>query len=242
MGIRTVVSLLIAIVFAGTAVFLAKHWLERQVPEPEVIVQVERIPTTTVITAARNLFFGDRLIEAYVQETEWPADTVPSGTFTSLDELLRDERVVVRQISQNEPITINRLAGAGGRASLSSVVARGMRAVTIQVNDILGVAGFVLPGDRVDIMLTREPSESALVTDILLQNVKVLGIRPERECGCGQPAGRPRTDRGSDQPSGTETDPGGPSRDAKPGAAQRVGRGSRGAEINDGQRLVYQRD
>jgi pilus assembly protein CpaB len=68
------------------------------------------------------------------------------------------------------------VTGPGQRASLSAVITSGMRATTIRVNDVLGVAGFVLPGDRVDIMLTRQIIQDQPITDVLLQNVKVLGI------------------------------------------------------------------
>ena len=70
----------------------------------------------------------------------------------------------------------SKVSGFGGRAILSAVIAPDMRAVTIRVNDVNGVAGFVLPGDHVDILLTRKEGGSSLFTDVLLQNVKILGI------------------------------------------------------------------
>ena len=80
-------------------------------------------------------------------------------------------------IEANEPILSSKITGPGQRATLSAMIADGMRAVTIRVNDVEGVAGFVLPGDRVDVALTRQGDKSASTsTDVVLQNVKVLAI------------------------------------------------------------------
>jgi pilus assembly protein CpaB len=80
-------------------------------------------------------------------------------------------RAVLSPIEENEPVLSWKVTGPGERATLSAVVDDGMRAMSVRINDVLGVAGFVLPGDRVDIMLTRDN-----YTDILLQNVKILAI------------------------------------------------------------------
>jgi pilus assembly protein CpaB len=102
---------------------------------------------------------------------------VPEGTFKSIDELSGAEpRVALQAIQPNELILTTKVTGPGQRASLSAVISSGMRAMTIRVNDVLGVAGFVLPGDRVDIMLTRDVIQNQPITSVLLQNVKVLGV------------------------------------------------------------------
>ena len=175
MRLRGILMLLLAVVVGAAAVYIARGWLESQVPEP-VIVTEEKVPLTTVVVAKRNLFFGDRLREDFLEERPWPKDTVPDGSFTKIAELTESERVVIRQVSRNEPILNSKITGEGGRASLSTQITQSMRAITIRVNDILGVAGFVLPGDRVDLLLTREVSKNSPVTSILLQNVKILGI------------------------------------------------------------------
>jgi pilus assembly protein CpaB len=127
--------------------------------------------------APTPLKFGDRLAKENLRLVDWPTGSVPEGTFKSIDDLLGPQsRVALQAIQPNELILANKVTGPGQRASLSAVIASGMRAMTIRVNDILGVAGFVLPGDRVDIMLTREIVKDQPMTDVLLQNVKVLGI------------------------------------------------------------------
>lgn len=175
MRLRGILMLLLALVVGATAVYLARGWLESQVPEPVVITE-EKVPLTTVVIAKRDLFFGDRLRSDFLAEQPWPKDTVPEGAFTTVAALTEEERVVIRQIAKSEPILRSKITGEGGRASLSAQITSSMRAITIRVNDILGVAGFVLPGDHVDLLLTREIDDNTPVTTILLQNIKILGI------------------------------------------------------------------
>ncbi len=173
---RAVFMLVTALVLAGFAVFLTRDWLQNQVRP--VVVQEQQIPLTTVVVANSPLYFGNRIGREHVREVEWPAAAVPPGVFETIDELLGgdDPRVVLRRIEVGEPILASKITGEGERASLSALVSEDMRAITIRVNDVIGVAGFILPGDRVDLLLTRENGETQLITDVLLQNVTVLGI------------------------------------------------------------------
>src|SRR6266853_1097322 len=84
--------------------------------------------------------------------------------------------ILRRSITTNELILSTMVSAPGGRATLSSVMNEQMRAMTIRVNDVYGVAGFVLPGDHVDVLLTRGGQGESPTTDILLQNITVLGI------------------------------------------------------------------
>jgi len=85
-------------------------------------------------------------------------------------------RVVLTAIDANETILSSKITGSGQRATLSATLQEGMRAVTIRVNDVEGVAGFVLPGDRVDVALTRQVDKTTATTDVVLQNTRVLAI------------------------------------------------------------------
>src|SRR5262249_23141268 len=85
-------------------------------------------------------------------------------------------RVVLTAIEANEPVLASKITGPGQRATLSATMQDGMRAVTIRVNDVEGVAGFVLPGDHVDIALTRQIDKGVANTDVVLQNTRVLAI------------------------------------------------------------------
>src|SRR5690606_23557009 len=96
--------------------------------------------------------------------------------FSSIKELLAGgNRVVLAPIEPNEPVLAAKLTGPGQRATLSALLQPGMKAVTVRVNDVEGVAGFILPGDRVDVLLTRRSDKSGS-TDVVLQNAPVLAI------------------------------------------------------------------
>lgn len=177
MRIGTVLMLVFAIVFGVGAVFLSNIWLESRQPVAAA-VRDDIQPEDSVVVAAIPLRFGDRLTEENTREIPWTASVLPDGSFRTRAELIESEegdRQVLTSIEANEPILNWKITGAGERASLSAVLADGTRAVSIRVNDVLGVAGFVLPGDRVDIMLTRVEDKETFV-DVLLQGVKVLAI------------------------------------------------------------------
>jgi pilus assembly protein CpaB len=173
--------LILAVLFGSGAVFVTKLWMDNQ----RLLVTPAEAglpPTTTVVVAATSLRFGDQLQNDNLREIPWPNGNVPSGGFETREQILAEgERFVITAIEANEPVLSWKITGPGQRASLSAVVEAGMKAVTIRVNDVLGVAGFVLPGDRVDILLTRsgrradDDSETSYV-DVLLQGVKVLAI------------------------------------------------------------------
>ena len=173
-----ILMLILAAALGGGAVYLARGWLQEQIRAAAVVPQQPQVNLTTVVVAKRPLKFGDRVSREVLSETKWPANTVPAGSFTTIESILGDgqRRVALREININEPILKDRISGFGGRATLSSVIDKGMRAVTIRVNDVNGVAGFVLPGDRVDVLLTREWSGKNPITNVLMQNIKVLGV------------------------------------------------------------------
>ena len=162
------------------AVYLARGWIENQsrvatAPQPQMNL-------TTVVIAKRPLSLGDEITREFVQEVPWPVSAVPEGSFRKVDELVKtgsDARVALRSIQVNEPILKHKITGFGGKATLSTLIEKDMRGVTIRVNDVLGVAGFVLPGDHVDVLLTRQVGKDNHITDVLIQNVKVLGIDQE---------------------------------------------------------------
>jgi pilus assembly protein CpaB len=173
MKVRPLIVLALALFLALSAVYFARIWLSNH----SSTNTVSQAPMVKVVAAATSLKFGDRLAVENLRLVDWPVGSVPEGTFKSVEELLGPQpRVALQVIQPNELILANKITGPGQRASLSAVISTGMRAMTIRVNDVLGVAGFVLPGDRVDIMLTREIVQNQPMTNVLLQNVKVLGI------------------------------------------------------------------
>jgi pilus assembly protein CpaB len=133
-----------------------------------------------VVVAARPIELGQALAPNMLRLQAWPADALPQGAFTDISQLTGgDGRVALRAIEPNEPILASRISGEGGRATLSATIAEGHRAVAIRVNDVVGVAGFVLPGDFVDVLITRDEGyrgDRAMRTDLLIAGVRVLAV------------------------------------------------------------------
>jgi pilus assembly protein CpaB len=136
------------------------------------------VPTLGIVVASAPLAFGEHVTAAKLRLVAWPKDALPDGAFKSIDELAGkgQDRVALDAIAVGEPLLKTKVSGEGGRGTLSSVIGKDMRAVTLRVDDATGVAGFVLPNDRVDVLLTRTEQNGTKQTDILLQNCKVLAI------------------------------------------------------------------
>jgi pilus assembly protein CpaB len=176
--LSTVIMVVLAGVFGLLAVFVAQMWLNRQDEMRSKNMRAETKPVTSrmVVVASAPLRFGTPLNSSMLHEVPWPEGAVPEGSFASTQEMLSaGKRIVLAPIEPNEPVLSTKVTGPGQRATLSATLSPGMKAVTVRVSDIEGVAGFVLPGDRVDLMLTRR-NDKAGTTDIVLQNVRVLAI------------------------------------------------------------------
>jgi pilus assembly protein CpaB len=177
MRLSTALMFLVAIALGVTAVALTRTWLESQVRGPTMISK-DAPGMSTIVVATRALRYGMELSGTDLKEVPWQVNAIPQGTFRSKTELLqgKDRRSVLSSIEANEPILEWKITGPGQRASLSALLQEGMTAVTVQVNEILGVAGFVLPGDRVNVLLTRSDRDRGEYTDVLMQNVRVLAV------------------------------------------------------------------
>jgi Flp pilus assembly protein RcpC/CpaB/SAF domain len=147
-----------AVVFGLLAVFIAQAWLNNQASMQAKNMEANKKPVAmqTVVVAKEPLRFGTELTAAMLKEVPWPADALPSGAYSKISDVLHGgRRVVLTAIEKDEPVLPLKITGPGERATLSALVHKGMKAVTIRVNDVEGVGGFVLPGDRVDVVLTR---------------------------------------------------------------------------------------
>jgi pilus assembly protein CpaB len=171
-----------AVVFGLLAVFVAQAWLNHQAELRLKSMEVKAKPvvTRTVVVAGAPLRYGQQLLPQNLREVEWPDSAVPAGTFKTIAELLAPgKRIVLSSIEPNEPVLAVKVTGAGQKATLSAIIGEGMKAVTIRVNDVEGVAGFVLPGDRVDVLVTRQgeaKSAATSSTDLVMQNLRVLAV------------------------------------------------------------------
>jgi len=168
-----------AVVFGLIAVFIAQAWLNNQANMQAMNYEANKKPTAmqTVVVAKQPLRFGAELSASMLEEVPWPAASTPAGAFTKISDVLQGgRRVVLAAIEPNEPVLSLKITGPGERATLSALVKPGMKAVTIRVNDVEGVGGFVLPGDRVDVVLTRQIEKGSASTEVVLQNTRVLAV------------------------------------------------------------------
>jgi pilus assembly protein CpaB len=160
-GVRTstIVMIGFAVLFGLLAVFLAQTWINNEAAERMRSLEAQHkgpAASRTIVVASKAMRFGDELSSGAMREMPWPEDALPAGTFGKIADLTSAKRVVLQPIEPNEAILATKVTGPGQRATLSATLQDGMKAVTVRVNDVEGVAGFVLPGDRVDVLLTRQ--------------------------------------------------------------------------------------
>jgi pilus assembly protein CpaB len=175
----TIIMTGFAVVFGLLAVFIAQVWLNNQANMQAKNYEANKKPlaTRTIVVAKEPLRFGTEINASMLQEVPWPADSMPSGAFATINDIVSGgRRVVLAALEANEPVLALKITGAGQRATLSALVKPGMKAVTIRVNDVEGVGGFVLPGDHVDVVLTRQIEKGSATTEVVLQNTRVLAV------------------------------------------------------------------
>ncbi|HEY7997709.1 MAG TPA: Flp pilus assembly protein CpaB [Pseudolabrys sp.] len=179
MRASTIVMIAFAVVFGLLAVFIAQVWLNNQatMQAKNFEANKKQVAMQTVVVAKQPLRFGSELTASMLEEVPWPVKSTPAGAFTKISDILHGgRRVVLTAIEPNEPVLSLKITGPGQRATLSALVKPGMKAVTIRVNDVEGVGGFVLPGDRVDVVLTRQIDKGSATTEVVLQNTRVLAV------------------------------------------------------------------
>jgi pilus assembly protein CpaB len=175
----TLVMIGFAVLFGLLAVFLAQTWLNDQEAARMKSLEAQHqapAPERTIVVAARPLRFGEPLTASALRELPWPQDALPAGAFGKIADLVAAKRVVLTPMEPNEAVLASKVTGPGQRATLSAVLDPGMTAVTLRVNDVEGVAGFILPGDHVDVMLTRQGEKNSAATDVVIENAQVLAI------------------------------------------------------------------
>ena len=177
---QTLIALAVAVVLGIFAVYLANAYLGRSDQKVAALQQ----GTTKVAVAAVPLEYGTDLTPDKVKFVNYPKTSLPPGTYKTMDELLPEgkRRVALRPIQVNQPLLATDLSGEGQNASIAALLPDGMRATTVRINDVSGVAGFIKPNDTVDVLITRQAlpgsgaSDSGNVTDVLLQNVRVIAM------------------------------------------------------------------
>jgi len=169
---RAILIIGVALLLALGAVVLAAKWMGEQGPAG-----------ARVVVAAADIGQGARILPASLQLTDWPAGSMPPGAITDIK--LLEGRIARGDIARGEPVLESKLAPAGTLGGLSAVVASGKRAMTVRVNDVVGVAGFALPGNYVDILVNLAPTNSDLaqnagsISKIVLERILVLAVAQE---------------------------------------------------------------
>lgn len=170
---KGLVFLFVAVLAGLAAVVLGTKWLQQRATPVE----------NRIAVAAIELQLGGQISPDAVRLVEWPSGSVPTGAFTDLAAL--DGRVAITSILPGEPVLESRLAPVGTKGGLSAVVPQGKRAITVRVNDVIGVAGFALPGNYVDIMVNTEntgadrSNEDQMISKIVLERILVLAVAQE---------------------------------------------------------------
>ena len=170
---RTWIMLSVALLAGLLAVLLASRWLDAK----------SGSGMTKVVVAATDISLGQRLTPELLQQVDWPAHSVPPGAFEYISEL--DGRVLRTNLQRGEPLLLAKLAPVGTQGGLSAVIGEGKRAITVRVNDVIGVAGFALPGNYVDIIVNtqREAGDASArdksISKIVLERILVLAVAQE---------------------------------------------------------------
>ena len=170
---NNLIILVVAIVLGGIAAVLARNWLTSHAGSGQSRVG-------TIVVAGSPLVFGAQLTSENTVEIPWSISALPEGAFATKESMLKDgRRMTLASISRNEPILRSKITAPNQPATLSSMLGLGKRAVTVRVDDVRGVAGFIQPGDLVDVVLIRTEAEmrsNESYSDVILQSAKVLAI------------------------------------------------------------------
>jgi pilus assembly protein CpaB len=175
MRIIAILVLVFGVALAGGAVFFASKYYD----EMKASMAQKGPDTVRVLVAKKSLAYGAQVTAESLQWVEWPKQAVPAGAFTSIEGLFgknkNEKRIVLRGIEAGEPILDARITKFGESPRVAMNLGEGMRAVSIRIDDVSGVSGFVAPGDRVDILLTRT-IENNLVSSVILQEIAVIAV------------------------------------------------------------------
>jgi pilus assembly protein CpaB len=163
-NIRVLVMLMLAIAMGITAVVMAAFWLNSK----------SSVLTSRVVVSKEDLQLGTRLLPSMIEEVEWPSTSPIKNPMTSVQQAT--DRVVNVPVYKGEPILMSKLAAVGETGGLSAVLHEGRRAVTVKVNEIVGVAGFALPGTFVDVMVNTMDVHNSAVSKIVIERIKVLAV------------------------------------------------------------------
>ncbi len=167
---KTFTIILVALTLGVGATWLANRWLQSRLTP----TRVADANTTPVVVAALEIPFGQKIEAAHLKTISWPNGNLPDSTFRDVADV--EGKIANQKIAKGELILQQRVVDQVNGSTLSAILTPGMRAITVRVNDVIGVGGFLLPGNRVDVLASRKDKDRRAHTSIILEDLKVLAV------------------------------------------------------------------
>jgi len=181
---RLVVGLLVALVFG----LVAARYVYIQLRNARMAAGKTSVVTGRIVVAAKPLVLGERVTTSDLREIPWPDASRPTGSFGRVEDCL--DRALITPVVENELILEDKLAPKEAGGGLSVAIPQGTRAISVRVDDVVAVAGFVVPGTMVDVLVTGSTAGGDSVTRTILQDLRVLAVGQKSEA---DREGKPQT-------------------------------------------------
>ena len=167
---RGLILIFLSLMMAVGAAWVANSWVSHQ-----LVSKADAAPNTQfVVTAAMSIPFATKVEGRHLKLLEVPEGVLPEGAFTDTEDV--EGKVSTTSISRGEILVAERFASHTRGSTLAALVAENMRAVTVRVDDVIGVGGFLLPGNTVDVLAARRGRDQRAITETILTNIKVLAV------------------------------------------------------------------
>jgi pilus assembly protein CpaB len=189
MRLGTIVSIGASAVLGIGALLIARLWIPSHAPHPAAAQAAATVVEAPVVVAAKPIPWGAKLDGQFLKVIKLPAADVPQGAYSNVGQILNQDGgppMALSAMAEQEPVLPSKLSGPGERQTLAALVDPGMRAYTIGVTAVSAGGGHILPGDRIDVVLTRDldpggqpgPTGAGrrMMTSVVIQNVRVLGM------------------------------------------------------------------
>ena len=178
---RGVVLVFLSLVMAVAAAFVANEWIVARV----MPVQDDAGDSAHVVAASMTIPFATKVEDRHLKLVEMPEGLTPDGFFSAIEEVVG--QVSTTKILRGEILVTERFRAHSAGSTLAALVNQNMRAVTVRVDDVVGVAGFLLPGNTVDVLASRKVASKRAVTETILRNIKVLAVDQSASTDDNQP-------------------------------------------------------
>lgn len=194
MNLRSIILVVVALAVAGATALLTRSWLGANRPQQVVAAPAPVQPTVKVLVARHNLPIGKILEAEDMRWQSWPDGNLPESYIVNGKGTLEAQigKVVRHGIVAGDPVTAGRIVGPGQRGFMAAILSPGMRAVTVPITATSGIAGFIFPGDRVDLILTHEVGDTdgrtRQVSETVMRNVRILAVDRRTNDQSNQPA------------------------------------------------------